>query len=152
MTSQKLSRIVLAGAALGVMLTACAEQKPQPKEQSAPVAAPEKPVITPDFILDDTQTHARFSALIEPVLTVPPGSVIEAFTHEATGGQIDLSSDVSALGALDFDKIHTLTGPVLWKGPSQGMFWPLNSWRLRPPIGAGWRFYQGLGCCRRNSP
>ena len=45
-------------------------------------------------------------------MRVPSGSVIEAFTQEATGGQFQPGSGAEALAGLDFDQIHALTGPV----------------------------------------
>jgi acetamidase/formamidase len=75
---------------------------------------------TPDFTLQDDQTHNKFSSSVEPAVRVPPGSVIEAFTHEATGGQLSLDSDVDDLAELDFDRVHTLTGPVYVEGAQPG--------------------------------
>lgn len=74
----------------------------------------------PDYTLSSDQTHNKFSRLIEPVIKVPSGSVIEAFTHEATGGQFRPDSDESALQTLDFDLIHALTGPVYVEGAEPG--------------------------------
>ena len=61
-------------------------------------AVPEKdaaaPARKPDFVLTKDQTHTKFSRRIEPAVRVPSGSVIEAFTHEATGGQVTPTSTV----------------------------------------------------------
>lgn len=65
-----------------------------------------------DYTLPNTKTHDKFSSAIPPVLTVPSGSVIEAYTHEFTGGQITKDSKVANFEALDHSKIHTITGPV----------------------------------------
>lgn len=67
---------------------------------------------TPDFTLTADQTHNRFSSAIPPVLTVPSGTVIEAFTEEASDQQFELGSGVDAVINLDFEPIHPLTGPV----------------------------------------
>lgn len=66
----------------------------------------------PEYSLSADQTHSRWSRLIEPVLTVPSGSVIEVYTEEASDGQLTPESTVEDLGELDFDPIHPLTGPV----------------------------------------
>lgn len=50
--------------------------------------------------------------MIEPVLTVPSGAVIEVYTEEASDGQLTPESTVEDLDDLDFDPIHPLTGPV----------------------------------------
>jgi len=77
-----------------------------------------EPGARPDFVLRDDQTHDKFSRRIEPALRVPSGSVIEAFTHEATGGQFNIES--SDPTAVDMDLVHTLTGPVYVVGAEPG--------------------------------
>lgn len=72
----------------------------------------------PDFVLHDSQTHNKFSRRIQPVLRVPSGSVIEAFTHEATGGQFNIKSTDPT--AVDMNFVHTLTGPVYVEGAQPG--------------------------------
>jgi acetamidase/formamidase len=86
----------------------------------SPDASPDPASVTPDFTLRDNQTHNKFSRRIEPAITVPSGSVVEAFTHEATGGQLKLDSELSDLAGLDFDLVHTLTGPVYVEGAEPG--------------------------------
>lgn len=82
--------------------------------------APAEPQLAPDFTLRDDQTHNKFSRRIAPALTVPSGSVIEAFTHEATGGQLDADSEAGDLANLDMDRVHTLTGPVFVESAEPG--------------------------------
>jgi len=74
----------------------------------------------PEYSLSSDQTHNRWSRLIEPVLTVPSGSVIEVYTEEASDGQLTSESTVEDLGELDFDPIHPLTGPVYVEGAEPG--------------------------------
>lgn len=73
-----------------------------------------------DFEISDTETHARWSNTIEPVLTVPSGSVIKAATQEASAKQLDINSTIEDLGDLSFDPIHPLTGPVFVEGAEPG--------------------------------
>ncbi|MEX0723338.1 MAG: acetamidase/formamidase family protein [Gracilimonas sp.] len=73
-----------------------------------------------DFELLDTETHARWSNTIKPVLTVPSGSVIKVATQEASAKQLDINSTVADLGDLSFDPIHPLTGPVYVEGAEPG--------------------------------
>ncbi len=75
-------------------------------------SAPEPMVPTPDFTLTADQTHNKFSSSIPPVITVPSGSIIEAYTEEASDQQFQLGDDVDAVINLDFEPIHPLTGPV----------------------------------------
>ena len=74
----------------------------------------------PHFTLSANQTHTKFSRSIEPAITVPSGSVVEVFTHEATGGQFDLDSSVDDLANVNMDMVHTLTGPVFVEGAEPG--------------------------------
>jgi len=95
-------------------------------ESPAPDPAPARPqtsapaVPEPQFTLTDDQIHSRFSRTIAPVLTVPSGAVIEAFTQEASAGQFTPESDTATVRALDFDPIHPLTGPVYVEGAEPG--------------------------------
>ena len=75
-------------------------------------AQDERLIPTPDFTLTADQTHNKFSRRIPPVLTVPSGSVIEAFTEEASDRQFQLGAGIDAILNLDFGPIHPLTGPV----------------------------------------
>ena len=74
----------------------------------------------PDFVLTADRTHNKFSSAVPPALTVPSGAVIEAHTQEATGGQLTIDSTVEDLDAVDFDRIHALTGPVFVEGAAPG--------------------------------
>lgn len=58
------------------------------------------------------KTHSKFSRLIAPVARVKSGAIIEAFTQEASDGQLNVSSSAEDVARLNFDLIHPLTGPV----------------------------------------
>lgn len=73
-----------------------------------------------DHTLGADRTHSRFSAAIEPVLRVSSGAVIEAFTREASAGQLTPSSTAGDLADVSFDPIHPLTGPVYVEGADPG--------------------------------
>ena len=68
--------------------------------------------IKPDYILSADQKHNKWSNLIEPVLSVVSGSVIQAETSEASDGQLHKDAKIDDLINLDFGPIHPLTGPV----------------------------------------
>src|SRR5690606_18865463 len=74
----------------------------------------------PQYRLTQDQTHNRFSSAIPPVLRVPSGAVIEAYTKEASDGQLTLESTIDDVANLDFDPIHPLTGPVYVEGAEPG--------------------------------
>lgn len=86
--------------------------------EDAENSAPTKPV--PDFIIGTNQTHNKFSRAIPPAITVPSGSLIEAFTHEATGGQLNVDSTIEDLANVDMSRVHTLTGPIYVEGAGPG--------------------------------
>lgn len=90
---------------------------------------------TPDFTLGADKIHSKFSRRIEPAITVPSGSVIEVFTHEATGGQLDIDSTTADLAALDMNRIHALTGPVYVEGAEPGDVLAVELLEIEP---AGW--------------
>lgn len=87
------------------------------REEGRPVAAD---VPEAEHTLSADQTHARFSAAIEPVLRVASGAVIEAHTEEASDGQLTPSSTAADLADVSFDPIHPLTGPVYVEGADPG--------------------------------
>ena len=74
----------------------------------------------PQFSIPDTETHTTFSRAAKPVASVPSGSVVEVFTHEATGGQFELGSDDEDLQGVDFNRVHTMTGPIYVEGARPG--------------------------------
>lgn len=81
------------------------------------------PGYTIDHSLQRDQTHNKFSSLIEPVLVVEDGAVIEAFTEEAADEQIKPGMTAAEFAALeDYDSglVHPLTGPVFVKGAMPG--------------------------------
>lgn len=85
--------------------------------------APVTPVTSipePDFVIKSDQTHNKFSSTIPYQLKVPDGSVIEAFTLEATGGQLNIDSSLEEFNNVDMDKVHTLTGPIYIEGANVG--------------------------------
>ncbi len=73
-----------------------------------------------DFELTSDQTHSRWSSTIEPVLTVPSGSVIKVGTEEASDQQLNVNSTLEDLANLSFDPIHPLTGPVYVENAEPG--------------------------------
>lgn len=99
----------------GASSTPAGEASGQPGASTARADLPE-----PDLTLRADQTHARWSRAIPPVATVASGSVVEAFTAEASDGQFDLASTDADVATLDFDPIHPLTGPVAVEGAEPG--------------------------------
>lgn len=74
----------------------------------------------PDFTITVDKTHNKFSNSIPYQIKVPDRSVVEAFTLEATGGQLNINSTIEDFGKVDMDKVHTLTGPIYVEGAEVG--------------------------------
>ncbi len=101
----------------------------------AATAAAEPP--TPQYFLDATQTHNKFSRTIPPALRVPSGAVVQVETQEATDGQLTLESTATDVTGLDFEPIHPLTGPIYVEGAAPGDVLAVTLHRIE--VGAwGW--------------
>lgn len=74
----------------------------------------------PDFTISADKNHNKFSNSIPYQIKVPDGSIIEAYTQEATGGQLDINSTLEDFEQVDMDKVHTLTGPIYVEGAEVG--------------------------------
>ncbi len=105
-------RLLIAGLILAA--TACAVE-PMPDDAGTAAPRPE-----PQYTLGAENTHARWSAAIPPVLTVPSGAVVEVLTREASDGQITPATLEADLANVDFGLIHPLTGPIAVEGASPG--------------------------------
>ncbi len=105
---------LLLATSLCALLFACtapAEEKLHTEEKEYP---------QPQYTLTTEQTHNKFSSTIAPVLTVPSGAIIEAFTEEATDGQLSLNSTTEDVANVSFEPIHPITGPVFVEGAQPG--------------------------------
>ncbi len=74
----------------------------------------------PDFTITVDKTHNKFSNSIPFQIKVPDGSIVEAFTLEATGEQLNINSTLEDFEKVDMDKVHTLTGPIYVEGAEIG--------------------------------
>jgi acetamidase/formamidase len=117
-------RLILAGYLVVLSAAACVENTQAP--------ASGEPDLKPNFTLTRDHTHTKFSRAIPPAVRVPSGSVIEALTHEATGGQFSSDSTLDDLAAVDFDRVHTLTGPVYVEGAEPGDVLAVELLELEP--------------------
>ena len=95
---------------ISVFLFQCSEKQPKEIEQTESVVLTME--IKPDFVLTKDQTHNKFSSTISPILKVKSGTIIEAFTEDASDEQFKMNSGIEDLRKLDFEPIHPLTGPV----------------------------------------
>lgn len=98
----------------------CQNPKPATETLQETAVAPAPASLEPQFTLTRDQTHNKFSSTIEPVIKVPSGAIIEAFTEEASDEQLQLNSPLEDLKNVSFDPVHPLTGPVYVEGAEPG--------------------------------
>jgi len=122
-------RLAILCIAMSLVATACVERDD--------TGGADAQLTRPDFTLSNGQTHNKFSRSIAPAIRVPSGSVIEAFTHEATGGQLGPNSSVDDLASIDMDLVHTLTGPVFVEGAEPGDILAVELLEMEP-VEWGW--------------
>ena len=77
-----------------------------------PTRPTSKPEVVPEYTLPSTHKHNKWSRTIAPVLSVPSGAIVEAFTEEATDAQLNVNSTLEDMANVSFDPIHPLTGPI----------------------------------------
>ncbi|WP_297690975.1 acetamidase/formamidase family protein [uncultured Eudoraea sp.] len=73
-----------------------------------------------EYTISADKNHNKFSSAIPYQIKVPDGSIVEAFTKEATGGQLNINSTLDDFNNVDMDKVHTLTGPIYVEGAEAG--------------------------------
>lgn len=73
-----------------------------------------------EYTISSDRNHNKFSSAIPYQIKVPDGSIVEAFTKEATGGQLNINSTLDDFNKVDMDLVHTLTGPIYIEGAEVG--------------------------------
>ncbi len=116
-----------------IALSGCAAVMPSKVYRPSKVLTPlASPGAQPDYVLTADNTHNRFSRAIPPALRVPSGAVVEVYTEEATGGQLKPGDGPEELAAVDFDRVHALTGPVYVEGAAPGDVLAVTLLELEP--------------------
>jgi formamidase len=83
------------------------------------------------------QHHFGWDNSIDPILTVTPGQTIDIETIDSSGGQLGPDSTIEDLGALSFDKVNPVTGPVFIEGAEPGDAVAITFLDFKPS-GWGW--------------
>ncbi len=76
--------------------------------------------------------HSVWDNSIEPVLELEPGADVTLEALDASGGQLDASSQASDVAGLDFARVNPVTGPVFVKGAQPGDVLEVQILDLRP--------------------
>src|SRR5438445_13073653 len=89
--------------------------------------------------------HHKWDNPLPPAAEIDPGDIVHFETEEVTAGQLQKGDPASKLGALDFDRLYPLGGPVYVRGAEPGRSLGAEVLDLKP--GAwGWRaLLPGLG-------
>lgn len=109
-----------------LLLTVACQPRSQAPESGAEVPPrveepmSQAPKVEPEYFLDGSQTHSKFSRKIPPILTVLSGAVIQIDTREASDGQLQEGATTDDVMSLDFEPIHPLTGPIAVEGAQPG--------------------------------
>ena len=77
-------------------------------------------------------SHNRVWPDLEPIATTDPGEQIELELRDGMDGQLPPTSDSSALGTIDLDANHPLTGPIEVRGTHPGDLLVVMPRRIEP--------------------
>jgi acetamidase/formamidase len=98
-----------------------------------------------EHVLERGRVHYKWDNRLAPAIEVAPGDVVHFETEEVTDGQVTPGCPASKLGALDFDRLYPLAGPVFVRGAEPGDVLEVEMLELRP-LDWGWTgILPGLG-------
>ena len=92
--------------------------------------------------------HYNWDNSIEPGLTVSPGDTVVFTCREAADGQVTPESTKEMMPTLDFDRIHSLSGPVFVSGAEPGDALKVEILEIAHEGWAWTMVYPGLGLLR----
>src|SRR3981081_2546019 len=96
--------------------------------------------------------HHKWDNSIPPAVEIESGDVVHFETEEATAGQLKKDDPASKLGALDFDKLYPLGGPVYVKGAEPGDTLEVEILALKPGSWGWPALLPGLGLLAADFP
>jgi acetamidase/formamidase len=98
-----------------------------------------------EHVLERGRVHYKWDNGIPPAIEIDPGDTIHFETEEVTDGQVTPGCPASVLGAIDFDRLYPLAGPVFVRGAEPGDVLEVEMLRLQP-LDWGWTgILPGLG-------
>jgi acetamidase/formamidase len=96
--------------------------------------------------------HFKWDNSIAPAVEIEPGDVVHFETEEVTAGQLKKGDPASKLGALDFDRLYPLGGPVYVKGAEPGDTLEVEILQLKPGSWGWAALLPGLGLLASDFP
>jgi acetamidase/formamidase len=76
--------------------------------------------VTPTIHIARDRSHLAWDPAIEPIETVPSGTIVEFDTLDASGGQLTATSTREDLATLDFARVDQVNGPIAVEGAEPG--------------------------------
>ncbi|TMC96427.1 MAG: acetamidase [Chloroflexi bacterium] len=96
--------------------------------------------------------HYKWDNSLPPAVEIDPGDIVNFDTEEVTSGQLKKGDPASKLGALDFDKLYPLGGPVFVKGAEPGDALEVEILSLKPGSWGWSAILPGLGLLASDFP
>src|ERR1700716_2014357 len=96
--------------------------------------------------------HHKWDNSIPPAVEIESGDVVHFETEEVTAGQLKKDDPASKLGALDFDRLYPLGGPVYVKGAEPGDALEVEILSLKPGAWGWSAILPGLGLLASDFP
>jgi acetamidase/formamidase len=96
--------------------------------------------------------HFKWDNSIPSAVEIEPGDVVHFDTEEVTAGQLKKGDPASKLGALDFDRLYPLGGPVYVKGAEPGDTLEVEILQLKPGSWGWAALLPGLGLLAADFP
>lgn len=102
-------------------------------------------MVTKEHVLERGRVHYSWDKTLPPAIEVEPGDIVHFETQEVSDGQVTPGCGPEALGAIDFNRLYPLAGPVYVKGAEPGDALEVHILELRP-LEWGWTaILPGLG-------
>src|ERR1700716_4285959 len=98
-----------------------------------------------EHVIGRDKFHFKWDNSLPPAVEIEPGGIVNFETEEVTAGQLKNGDPASKLGALDFDRLYPLGGPVYVKGAQPGDALEGEILALKPGSWGGAALLPGLG-------
>jgi acetamidase/formamidase len=96
--------------------------------------------------------HYKWDNSLPPAVKIAPGDIVHCETNEVTSGQLHPGDPASTLGALDFDRLYPLAGPVYIEGAEPGDALEVEILTLQPGSWGWAALLPGLGLLAADFP
>src|SRR2546425_6660 len=96
--------------------------------------------------------HFKWDNSLPPAVEIESGDIVHFDTEEVTAGQLKKGDPASKLGALNFDRLYPLGGPVYVKGAEPGDALEVDILSLKPGSWGWSAILPGLGLLASDFP